>query len=185
MQAYAAAGSGDAKNAQILYQQALDLDANSGDAWNGMAALAANRGDYSGAAQLFQRALDIDPTDSVALGGLLGLQSGIDPQEVEARLRVLVARDGAQPALQAALGKLLARQSRWLEAQSAYYQAWTANPTQPDVAFNLAVSLDHIRQAPAALSFYKRALELAQDHGAHFDQGAARERVAALTPTAP
>jgi tetratricopeptide (TPR) repeat protein len=180
LQAYAAAGIGDARGAQALYQQAIEIDPNNGDAWNGLASLTANGGDSAGAARFYQRALEIDPGDSVAMGGLLGLQSGVDPQEVETRLRVLIARDGAQPALQAALGRLLARQSRWLDAQEAFYQAWAADPSQPDVAFNLAVALEHIRQAPAALGFYKRALDLARNHAVHFDQNAARERIAAL-----
>ncbi len=180
LQAYAAAGLGDGHGAQVLYQQAIDLDPNNADAWNGLAALTANSGDGAGAARLYQRALEIDPGDAIAMGGLLGLQSGADPQEVETRLRVLIARDGAQPALQAALGRLLARQTRWLDAQEAFYQAWAADPSQPDVAFNLAVALEHIRQAPAALGFYKRALELARNHAARFDQNAARQRIAAL-----
>jgi tetratricopeptide (TPR) repeat protein len=180
--AYDAAGHGDATAAKRAYEQVLDLDHNNGDAWIGLAALAANAGDGAGANRDYRRALEIDPGDTVALGGLLGLQAGGDPQEAEARLRALIVRDGAQPALQAALGKLLARQGRWLDAQETFFQAWTADPTQPDVAFNLAVSLEHIRQPALAAQFYARALDLAQGHAARFDRAAARDRIAALLP---
>jgi tetratricopeptide (TPR) repeat protein len=184
-EAYTAAGRGDTSAAGRTYQQVIDLDHNNGDAWIGLAALAANNGDSATANHDYRRALEIDPGDSVALGGLLGMQSGVDPQEAESRLRLLLVRDGAQPALQAALGKMLARQGRWLEAQETFYQAWTADPSQPDVAFNLAVSLERIRQPVPALSFYRRALELAQNHSARFDPAVAQERVTALTPKQP
>ena len=103
----------------------------------------------------------------------------------EARLRQFLARDGNQPALQFALGKLLARQGRWLEAQEAFFQAWAADPTQADIAFNLAVSLERIRQPEVALNYYRKALQLAQDHGARFDADVARDRIAVLGGKAP
>jgi tetratricopeptide (TPR) repeat protein len=183
--AYTAAGRGDTAAATRIYQQVIDLDHNNGDAWIGLAAIAANNGDTASANRDYRKALEIDPGDSVALGGLLGVQSGVDPQEAESRLRLLIVRDGAQPALQAALGKMLARQGRWLEAQETFFQAWSADPSQPDVAFNLAVTLERIRQPAAALSFYRRALELTQTHSARFDPAVAQERVAALTPKQP
>lgn len=183
--AYAAAGRGENAVAERLYQQVNELDHNNGDAWIGLAALAANNGDSAGANRAYRRALEIDPSDSIALGGLLGLQSNVDPQEAETRLRLLIVHDGAQPALLAALGKMIARQGRWLEAQETFFKAWAADPTQPDVAFNLAVTLERIRQPLPALSFYQRALELAQSHSRHFDPAVAQERVAALTPKKP
>jgi len=183
--AYAAAGRGENAVAERLYQQVNELDHNNGDAWIGLAALAANNGDSAGANRAYRRALEIDPSDSIALGGLLGLQSNVDPQEAETRLRLLIVHDGAQPALLAALGKMIARQGRWLEAQETFFKAWAADPSQPDVAFNLAVTLERIRQPLPALSFYQRALELAQSHSSHFNTAVAQERVAALTPKKP
>jgi len=183
--AYVAAGSGDGARASRLYQQVVELDSNNGDAWIGLASLAANSGDSAGATRAYRRALEIDPGDGIALGGLLGLQSGVDAQEAESRLRLLIVHDGAQPALLAALGKMLARQGRWLEAQETFFKALAADPSQPDVAFNLAVSLERIRQPLPALSFYQRALELAHGHSARFDPAVAQERVAALTPQRP
>ena len=184
-EAYAAAALGDADAAHRTYQQVIDVDRNNGDAWNGLASLAANAGDAAGARSDYRRALEIDPGDSIALGGLLGLQSGVDPQEAESRLRLLMVREGAQPALLAALGRLLARQGRWLEAQESFFQAWTADPSQPDVAFNLAVSLERIRQPAVALTYYQRALDLGRTRKAHFDAAVAQERVLALTPRQP
>jgi len=182
-EAYAAAARGDAIAARKQYEHVIEVDPNNGDAWIGLATLAANSGDAANANRSYRHALEIDPSDGVALAGLLGLQTGVDPQEYESRLRQLIARDGTQPALQAALGKLLARQGRWLEAQEAFFQAWTADPSQADVAFNLAVSLERIRQSDAAIAYYRRALLLTQERPAHFDRAVAGDRVAALLAT--
>jgi len=179
-EAYVAAARGDTAAARKGYEHVIDLDYNNGDAWIGLATLAANSGDAANANRYYRHALEIDPSDGVALAGLLGLQAGVDPQEYESRLRQLLARDGSQAALQAALGKLLARQGRWLEAQEVFFQAWSADPSQADVAFNLAVCLERIRQSEAAVAYYRRALALTQDHTAHFDRNVARDRVAAL-----
>jgi len=179
--AYSAAARGDMAAAKKGYEQIIEVDRNNGDAWIGLATLAINSGDSVGATHYYRRALEIDPSDSVALAGLLGLQAAVEPQEYEARLRQYIVHDGAQPVLLAALGKLLARQGRWLEAQEVFFQAFSADPTQPDVAFNLAVSLERIHQPDAAVSFYRRALQLSQNHGSHFDQGLAKERIAALS----
>ncbi|SPE22985.1 conserved hypothetical protein [Burkholderiales bacterium] len=181
---YGAAARGDAIAARKAYERVIEVDANNGDAWIGLATLAANSGDAAEANRCYRRALEIDPGDGVALAGLLGLQTGVDPQEYEARLRQLIAREASQPALQAALGKVLAREGRWLEAQEAFFQAWSADPAQADVAFNLAVSLERIRQPEAAIAYYRRALSLTQERAAHFDRAVARDRVAALLAAA-
>jgi len=182
--AYSAEARGDALAAKKGYERVLEVDANNGDAWVGLAGLAANSGDANGASQYYRRALEIDPSDSVALAGYLGLQTGIQAQDYEARLRQFIARDGMQPVLLSALGRLLGREGRWLEAQEIFFQAWSADPTQPDIAFNLAVSLERIHQSEAAVTYYQRALQLARDHGSHFDQKLANERIAALLVSA-
>ena len=181
-EAYQQSAHGDPAAARSQYERVLEIDRNNGDAWIGLATLAANAGDTAAATRYYHHALDIDPTDSIALAGVLGLQANVDPQEYEARLRQLLVRDGGQAALQSALGRLMARQGRWLEAQEAYYQAWNADPAQADAAFNLAVSLERIRQPEAALNYYRRALALAASHPAHFNVASASARVAALAP---
>jgi len=183
-EAYSAASRGDAIAAKKGYEQVINADPDNADAWIGLAMLAANSADADGASHYYRRALEIDPNDTVALAGLLGLQTGVQPQEYEARLRQFIARDGMQPVLLSALGKLLAREGRWLEAQEAFYEAWSADPTQPDVAFNLAVSLERIRQSDAAVAFYRRALQLTRDHSSHFDQALANDRINALLASA-
>ena len=55
------------------------------------------------------------------------------------------------------------------------------DPKNPDFAYNLAVSLDHLRQVKPALQHYRLALQLAQGgRGAGFDAQAVRARIAQL-----
>ena len=68
----------------------------------------------------------------------------------------------------------------WPEAQQAYFKAYSAEPENPDFAYNLGVSLDHVGQPKLALEYYRRALSLAQQRSSSFDQTLARSRVQQL-----
>jgi len=78
------------------------------------------------------------------------------------------------------LGNQLAQQGRWAEAQQEFFKAFAAEPDNADFAYNLAVSLDHLRQPKLALEYYQRAIALAKARGARFDLGAAEGRVTQL-----
>ena len=79
------------------------------------------------------------------------------------------------------LAPAYAQQGRWAEAQQSYFKAFSADAENPDYAYNLAVSLDQLRQPRQALDYYRRAITLAQTRTANFDQVLARNRVQALT----
>ena len=49
-----------------------------------------------------------------------------------------------------------------------------------DIAYNLAVSLDHLGQSRVAAGFYRRALEAARGRTAQFDPAAAARRIAEI-----
>ena len=55
-----------------------------------------------------------------------------------------------------------------------------AEPDNPDFAYNLAISLDHLRQPRLAAEYYRRAVALAGKRSASFDLVAARARAADL-----
>jgi tetratricopeptide (TPR) repeat protein len=104
----------------------------------------------------------------------------MDPLVAESRVKTLLAADPEAHVLNFTLGNPLAQQGRWAEAQQQYSKAFAAEPDNPDFAYNVAVSLDHLRQLKPALEYYRRALELAASRGASFDSAAARERIAQL-----
>ena len=89
----------------------------------------------------------------------------------------------AQPELAAphfSLGNLYARHSRWADAQQAYFRAYTAEPENPDILYNLAISLEHLRQNKLAAQYYGQAIAAAQTKPAGFDKAQAAARQAAL-----
>jgi tetratricopeptide (TPR) repeat protein len=178
---YAAYLAGDLATARADYQAALRDDAGNRDALLGLAATDVRAGRYEAAEAAYLRLLQNDPTDSNAQAGLIALRaSRLDPLTTESRVKTLLAADPGANVLHFTLGNQLAQQGRWAEAQQAYFKAMAADPDNPDFAFNLAVSLDHLRQSKLAADYYRRAIALAEKHGASFDLAAARTRAAQL-----
>ncbi|RKZ34485.1 MAG: tetratricopeptide repeat protein, partial [Gammaproteobacteria bacterium] len=98
----------------------------------------------------------------------------------ESRLKLLLADEPEAGHLHFGLGNLYARQGRWPQAQDAYFNAYTTQPQNADYAFNLAVSLDHLAQRDAAMSYYQRALDLGDRQSAGFEPGDVLSRMQAM-----
>jgi tetratricopeptide (TPR) repeat protein len=179
---YAAYLSGDFTTARAEYERALREEQANRDAMLGVAALDVRAGRYESAEALYLRLLQANPRDAQAQAALIGLRAGrSDPLATESRVKSLIAAEPGAHALNFTLGNQFANQNRWAEAQYEYFRAYTAEPENADFAYNLAVSLDHLRQPRQALTYYQRALSLAESRGASFDINAARSRAAELT----
>jgi Tfp pilus assembly protein PilF len=179
--AYSAYLAGDLAIARADYQSALREDAGNRDALLGLAAIDVRTGRYETAEAAYLRLLAADPKDSHAHAGLLALRaSRLDPLATESRVKSLLAADPGANVLHFTLGNQLAQQGRWAEAQQEYFKAFAADPENPDFAFNLAVSLDQMRQPRLALDYYRRAIALAEKRTAGFDVVGARNRAAQL-----
>lgn len=162
------------------YEQALRNDPNNVDALLGLAAVAHRQGRSSDAERYQQRALEVDPGDSNAQAAALANSN--DPLTTESRLKTLLAAQPESAALNFALGNLYARQSRWNEAQQAYFDAVAGDTDNPDYLFNLAVSLDQLRQPKLAAQHYRLALEAANRRPSAFDHERASRRLSQLSP---
>jgi len=178
---YAAYQSGDLTSARRNYQQALRAEPKNIDALLGMAAVELRARQYAAADHYYRQALRLDPRNPYAQAGMLALRSQqVDPVAAESRMKSLIAREPGAEELQFTLGNQYAQQGRWGEAQQAYFKALAGDPKNPDFAYNLAVSLDHLRQVKPALQHYRLALNLGEGRSAGFDAQAVRARIAQL-----
>lgn len=179
-QGYQALQEGRLEAAQSAYKRLLQQEPRNVDALLGMAAVAARSNNPGEAGRLYLRALDVEPKNTFAQAGLLNLLGSADPAGSEAKLKRLLA-DQPSAFLHFALGNLYAAEERWPDAQQAYFQAHHLAPANPDYAFNLAVSLEHINQPKPALTYYQRALQLlGSDGSAAFDRAAVEARMVQL-----
>ena len=177
---YDALVAGDLAEARRRYAAALAADATSIDALLGLATVEARGANPAAAAARYRRVLELDPGNATAQAGLAALADFSRPEALENALRVELARAPDSAALQVTLGDLYASQGRWSEAQAAYFEAHRLQPENADVAYNLAVSLDHLGQRRPAADFYRRALAERRAAAAQFDPAAAARRLAEL-----
>lgn len=178
---YEAYRSGRLAAAREAYARALHEEPANRDAQLGLAAVEMRLGHAEAAEDLYARRLQADPRDPHAQAGLVALRGAqADPIATETRIKMLLAANPEVDALNFALGNQYAQQGRWAEARQAYLKAYGADAENADFAYNLAVSLDHLRQAKTALDYYRRAIELAAKHSVAFDPHAAEARAQEL-----
>ncbi len=179
---YAAYQTGDLQKARAEYLPVLREEPANRDALLGLAAVEMRAQRYDLSDAYYQRVLQIDPRDPHAQAGLLALRSQqLDPVLVESRVKSMIAANREANVLYFTLGNQFAQQGRWAEAQQAYFKAFATDPDSPDFAFNLAVSLDQLRQPQLALEYYRRALALSEKRSASFAPESARTRVQQLS----
>ena len=177
---YSALNRGDAATAKLAYEQALGNDPRNIDVLSGLAVLAQRAGNPDQAADYYLRLLEADPHNAFAQAGLIGLHTQLNPAEAEMRLKQALSAQPDSAPLNFGLGNLCAAAKRWPEAQQAYFKAVTADPGNPDYLFNLAVSLDQLRQTRLAANYYTQAIAAAGNRPAGFDPGRADERLRQL-----
>jgi Tfp pilus assembly protein PilF len=179
---YAAYQAGDLAKARSDYQQVLREEPGNRDALLGLAAVEMRAQRFDLSHGYYQRILQADPRDPYAQAGVLALRGEqLDPSLVESRVKSLLAADREANVLYFTLGNEYAQQGRWAEAQQAYFKAFATDPENADYAYNVAVSLDQLRQRKLALEYYRRALALAEKRSASFPLEAARTRVQQLS----
>ena len=177
---YQALRAGDLETARRRYQAALAADSRNLDALLGMATVEARSGNRPAAAGHYRRVLEADPRNATALAALASLSDFTQTGSVEPQLLQDIGRAPGNAALHFALGNLYAAQSRWNDAQAAYFEAHRLEPASADIAYNLAVALDQLGKSKLAAGFYRRALEAARGQTAQFDPAAATRRAAEL-----
>ncbi len=175
---------GNLPMAERRYRDLLVKDRLNPDIWTGLGAVLMRQGKPEEAESLFRRAQELNPTDPYARAMLLSLSRS--PDAYKDSQYTTLAHNASSSSSQAAVFALLAAEhataKRWNEAQQAFFNALTADPGNPDYAFNLAVTLEHMRQPRLAYDFYRQAIEFAKSKRASFDLSSAQTRLSALKP---
>jgi Flp pilus assembly protein TadD len=179
---YLALAGGNVAKAQTEYFAALELDPNNVDALMGVATVAARDGNSKAATAAYTKVLKLEPGNPDATAAIASLGSnGSTGENNESRLKILIASgDGGRPALHAALAGVYAADSRWPEAAQEYFIALAKDPGNPDLAFNVAASLDQNRNPGMALAYYGQALIFARQRPTQIDLHAIEQRMSQL-----
>ena len=189
--AYAAFQQGDFSQARALYESVLIESPLHRDALLGLAAIAVENRQPAQAMEYYSRLLARNPNDPVARAALLELSPAGGPAVQERELRRLQERHPGVAPLAYSMGNFYASRQQWTDAQQHYFRALQlaksaareSSEVNPDYAFNLAVSLEHLNQRPAALSFYREALQQSERFPASFDIALVRNRIDSLSRT--
>lgn len=178
--AYEALTGGRLDEAERQYQEVLAKRPRERDALLGLAVIAHRKHQNERAADLYQQVLREDPGNGTATAALVNLSVQADPLAAESRLKNLLEQKPASAELHHALGRVLARQKRWGEAQQAFFRAHGLEPGSALYAFNLAVALDRLRQPAAALPYYVKAAQLIKPGDSSLDRPLIQRRVGEL-----
>jgi len=178
-EAYAAYGIGDNQLALSLYNKVLEVDSANRNALLARAAIHMQDGKIDAAIRDYQALLLANPKDSLAMSSLLAVGS-FSPQETESQLKLMIRETPDSPYLNFALANAYGAQKRWQEAQPHYFTALQNNPSDPNYAYNLAVSLEHISQPSSAITYYQRALDNFTNGLATFNRDVVNQRLEIL-----
>jgi len=169
--------AGDLARANEEYSRALRANPLDRDALLGLAAIDTRNQHFERAEARYLKVLELDPRDAYAQAALIGLRGSGDAQQSESRLKTLISQQPDSTALSFTLGNQYASQRRWAEAQQAFFVAFSGDPENADYAYNVAVSLDNLRQPRLALEYYQRALALAGSRPVGFNIAQVQARV--------
>lgn len=183
-EAYRSYKNGDYRAAAEDYEKVLQQYPDNRDALLGLAAVALKRDNAEQALRIYTRILQSNPRDNLARAALINLSKTTDRRRGEIAIKQMLDDNPDVAYLHFALGNIYASQSRWPDAQQAFFDAFRLDDTNADYAMNLAVSLDRLGKSRTALDYYRTALKLAADGGANFDPASLQTRIATLEGTA-
>jgi tetratricopeptide (TPR) repeat protein len=162
------------------YRAALKQEPNNHDAMLGVAAVALQQQDIETARDTYIRLLERDPKDPHAHAGLANIAQMDGGNLSESKLKQLIEHRPDDSHLQFALGNLYVQKQSWPQAQQAFFSALQNDSQNPDYAYNLAVSLDHLGKYREARSYYQDSLRLAAGKNINFSVDSVQKRIALL-----
>ncbi len=179
-QGYAAYQSGDYAVADSFYDQALLLEPYNRDVNLAVASVARQLSDFRRAENRYRHLLSLDGQDSAAFTGLLDVASALGDDTIEHELVAHIGTIESPGRMHAALGNYYSAKRSWQLARDAWRDALAIDVSNPDYAFNLAVSLDNLQRHKSAIDYYEMALQHAATRTFHFDKPTTRGRLETL-----
>ncbi|WP_028455222.1 tetratricopeptide repeat protein [Chitinilyticum litopenaei] len=179
LQAWQAYQHGRLDEARALYARVLASEADNRDALLGMAAIALREGDWSAAAARYRQRLRQAPHDALAREGLASLAAQAQPAAGQEGDEQDPLPDASVEELQL-LAHAHAGRQRWQAAQALYFRAWSQAPHNAELAYNLALALDHLGQYRQAREFYRKALAAGMQAADRLDRDAIAQRLVVL-----
>jgi Flp pilus assembly protein TadD len=181
--AWGAYNKSDYAQANNLYAQVLDREKNNRDALMGLGAIALKNNDDQAAMQYYNKLLQLDPRDPVANAAILNMNnSTVADAPGESKLLYLIQLNPDAAHLYYALGNRYSAQSKWPEAEAAYFSAFEHDSSSADYAYNLAVSLERTGRPKEAVKYYNFALQLADHSNISFSADVVAKRLELLQP---
>ncbi|MCP4490767.1 MAG: tetratricopeptide repeat protein [Gammaproteobacteria bacterium] len=177
--AYRAYQSGDDEIALQKYNRVLALEPNNRNALLARAAIAIQNADIESAINDYRSLLMANPKDSLAMSSLISV-ANISPQQSETQLKLLIRDEPESPYLNFVLANVYGSQNRWQEAQGHYFKALEITPDNPNYAYNLAISLEHIAKPKVAIAYYEKALVNFENGLATFNKDVVGRRIETL-----
>ena len=156
-EAYAAYQKGDDQLALVKYNAVLDIDPDNRNALLARAAINIQNKRIAEAIRDYRRILFVNPKDSLAMSSMIAV-ANYSPEQSETQLKLMIRDEPDSHYLNFTLGNIFGAQNRWQEAQKKYFTALENNPHDPNYAYNLAVSLEHIAKPQVAIAYYELAL---------------------------
>jgi tetratricopeptide (TPR) repeat protein len=164
VQAWNAFQAGRYAEAETIYRQILEADAENADVWCTLGVVCSREGNLDGAADCHRRALALRPQyfeATLNLGNVLWRQGAID--EAIAQYQEALRLKPASAEAHNNLGAAFRQQGRWTEAVSCYEEALRLNPAYADAQNNFGSVLLALGRTDDAVLALQRACQLRPD----------------------
>jgi tetratricopeptide (TPR) repeat protein len=171
---------GEIAKSAAIYKSVLRQNIFRREALMGLASIAVHNRQFEEARQTYKRILFLNPKDKDVKSRLISLREMDDPIFRVSQLKNMIQNEPDNFNLHFILGTIYITKEQWSEAKEAFMQAHTLERDHPDTVYNLAISLDHLKQPEEALKYYLLAANLATTHPAEFELKHVNNRIVDL-----